>query len=197
MTTSASLTTATGAGVLSITLFTTSTFTSSTFSSFCIGTLTSQTFPIENDILFPSFKAEEKGFIKNQKFLDIVGRKYPAKKMLQTFCPSHHFLQKIQENNFQKFYQSEISARKSLHYPPFSTSIEISKNAKTQASLEKNFLAIQSEISEFCERTFPIQISYHPQRQLFTAKMLIFSKDAQKIWKLLQKKGVTFNRYSE
>ena len=151
----------------------------------------------ENDILFPSFKAEEKGFLKNQKFLDIVGSKFPAKKMLQTFCPHHPFLQTLQENNFQKFYQSEISARKSLHYPPFSTGIEISKNAKTEKTLEKNFQEIQSEISSFCEKVFPIHISYHPQRQIFTAKMLLFTQKIPELWEYLQKKGVTLNRYSE
>jgi primosomal protein N' (replication factor Y) len=152
----------------------------------------------ENDILFPSFKAEEKAFLQNAKLQDLGSPS--AQVYLQTFCPEHPFIQKIIQasaNRFDHFFQSELSARKYLYYPPFSTALEISKSAKTQKTLEKNFTELQNIIRPLCEKIFPIHFSYQAQRNLFTAKMLIFTEQSDAIWEKISGKNVTINRYSE
>ena len=130
---------------------------------------------------------EEKGFIRNMKLFDTIGTLTKNPQIfIQTFCPQHPFIQKIQHRDFSKFFSTEISARKSLEYPPFSTSLQFIKNAKNQETLEKNFIEIQKKIYPFCIKIFPIQISYHPQRNLYTAKMLCFTHKELEIWKIIQ-----------
>lgn len=156
----------------------------------------------ENDILFPSFRAEEKGFIRNMKLFESIGNiSENTQVILQTFCPQHPFLQKIQHQDFQKFFQEEISQRKFLQYPPFSQSIEIRKKGKKKDVLEKNISQIQNDISKFCIKTFPIEITYHPQRNIFTAKLVCFvekNTDFEgKFREYVREKNLECNRYAD
>ncbi len=151
----------------------------------------------ENDVLFPSFRAEEKGFVRNMKLFDLLGNISGRKIVVQTFCPQHPFLKKILQRNFQQTFSSEISGRKPLFYPPFSTSIQLILTGKNANTLEQKAQELQREISGISQKIFPVQMSYHPQKNLHTAKLLCFVKNTEKIEAIIKTKNIRSNRYGE
>lgn len=77
---------------------------------------------VDNILSLPDFRAGEKAF---QLLTQVAGRsgrgKDEGKVIVQTFYPEHYVVRFASEQNYEKFYQKEISFRQKLQYPPFSS----------------------------------------------------------------------------
>ena len=75
----------------------------------------------ETTLWLPDFRADERTF---QLLTQVSGRsgrsKAPGEVVIQTQNGKHFTLQMVLENNYDGFYQKEITEREKLGYPPFS-----------------------------------------------------------------------------
>ena len=87
---------------------------------------------------FPDFRAGEKTF---QLVTQVAGRAGRGDKkgrvIVQTYQPEHYTFNKIETNDYEGFYNEEISNRELLEYPPFSKTINIGISSKFEKELEK------------------------------------------------------------
>lgn len=87
---------------------------------------------------FPDFRAGEKTF---QLVTQVAGRAGRGDKkgrvIVQTYQPENYTFNKIETNDYEGFYDEEISNRELLEYPPFSRTINIGISSKFEKELEK------------------------------------------------------------
>ena len=80
---------------------------------------------------FPDFRAGERTF---QLLAQVAGRagrgEMPGKVILQTYNPDHFSILSARDQDFKAFYDTEITYRKALNYPPFSRIIQIRISGK-------------------------------------------------------------------
>jgi primosomal protein N' (replication factor Y) (superfamily II helicase) len=80
---------------------------------------------------FPDFRAGERTF---QVLTQVAGRagrgQNPGEVILQTYNPNHFSILAARDQDFKRFYNQEISFRKSLFYPPFSRLVQLSISGK-------------------------------------------------------------------
>jgi primosomal protein N' (replication factor Y) (superfamily II helicase) len=80
---------------------------------------------------FPDFRAGERTF---QLLTQVAGRagrgQNPGVVILQTYNPNHFSILAARDQDFKRFYNHEISFRKSLSYPPFSRLVQLSISGK-------------------------------------------------------------------
>lgn len=74
--------------------------------------------------------------------------------LIQTRNATHPLLEYIQSGNLNEFYKSEISARKELDYPPFSTFIKITIEAD-KATAAKEMGKLQNLLEKWNTTIFP------------------------------------------
>jgi primosomal protein N' (replication factor Y) len=92
----------------------------------------------------PDFRAAERTF---QLLTQVAGRAgrgdLPGRVIIQTYHPEHYSLLCAQAQDYEEFYQREISFRRSMHYPPFTALINICIHDKEfdRASLASTDLA--------------------------------------------------------
>ena len=72
-------------------------------------------------ITFPDYDIEEKSFYQLKKLLDFG----PEKLILQTYNPDNEVLKNFTSNNYEQFYDKDLSIRESFGYPPFSKLIKL------------------------------------------------------------------------
>ncbi|MCF8067652.1 MAG: primosomal protein N' [Desulfobacterales bacterium] len=80
---------------------------------------------------FPDFRAGENTF---QLLAQVAGRagrgEQPGRVILQTYTPDHFCIRSAKDQDFEAFYEKEISFRKALNYPPFSRIVQIKISGK-------------------------------------------------------------------
>jgi primosomal protein N' (replication factor Y) len=88
---------------------------------------------------FPDFRSGERTF---QLLAQVAGRagrgERPGKVILQTYNPEHFCISAARNQDFNSFYQQEISFRKALAYPPFSRMIQLKISGKDPRETEKH-----------------------------------------------------------
>nr|MBC8361760.1 primosomal protein N' [Candidatus Desulfatibia profunda] len=92
---------------------------------------------------FPDFRACERTF---QLLAQVSGRagrgEFPGRVILQTYNPSHFSIFSATNQDFQAFYNQEISFRKALYYPPFSRMIQLKISGKDKQKTRQHALAV-------------------------------------------------------
>ncbi len=88
---------------------------------------------------FPDFRAGERTF---QLLAQVAGRagrgERPGRVILQTYNPEHFCISAARNQDFNSFYQQEISFRQALGYPPFSRMIQLKISGKDPHETEKH-----------------------------------------------------------
>ena len=70
---------------------------------------------------YPDFRSHERAFQLLSQVSGRAGRKEKqGKVVLQTYNPDHEILDYVKKHSFSKFYNLQISERKTFNYPPFS-----------------------------------------------------------------------------
>lgn len=87
---------------------------------------------------FPDYKSAERTF---QLITQVAGRAGRAdlkgKVILQTYTPEHYSIVYSSAHNYERFYNEELSLRKSLNYPPFTKMAKIEVMAKQELEAKK------------------------------------------------------------
>jgi primosomal protein N' (replication factor Y) len=81
---------------------------------------------VDAGLCLPDFRAAERTF---QLLTQVAGRagrgQLRGRVIIQTYHPEHYSLVCAKDQDYDTFYQREISFRRSMHYPPFSALINI------------------------------------------------------------------------
>nr|HPO05821.1 primosomal protein N' [Candidatus Gracilibacteria bacterium] len=96
----------------------------------------------DDGLNMPDFRAGERVFQLLTQVAGRAGRHHTrGEVILQTFNPHHPLFLSIQKNDYQGFYQSEMSIRQELNYPPFQ---EVIKLVITGDSKENTYHSAQN-----------------------------------------------------
>ena len=76
--------------------------------------------------------------------------------MIQTYHPDHYSIQAAAEQDYEKFYEEEMSYRTLLDYPPAAHMLSVLGSGEDEELLEKgmDFLRKFAEKSQSGERAF-------------------------------------------
>ena len=102
----------------------------------------------DSSLNIDDYRANERTF---QILTQVAGRagreKLEGKVIIQTYNPENFAIQCARKQNYEMFYETEISLRKQLKYPPFCDIILINLNSLNETEIKK----ISSEIYEYLE----------------------------------------------
>ena len=83
------------------------------------------------------YRANEKTFDILVQVAGRAGReKLPGKVIIQTYSPENFCVQCSKEQNYEKFYKTEIELRKQLKYPPFCDIIMFGINSSSKEEIK-------------------------------------------------------------
>ncbi len=92
----------------------------------------------DSSLNIDDYRANEKTF---QILTQVAGRagreKIPGKVVIQSYNPENFSIQCAREQNYEKFYETEIHLRKQLKYPPFCDIILVSFTSKSEEEIKK------------------------------------------------------------
>ena len=88
---------------------------------------------------FPDFRAGERTF---QLLAQVAGRAgrgdRPGRVILQTYNPDHFSIETARQQDFESFYQQEITFRSALQYPPYSRLVQFKISGKSLQETKKH-----------------------------------------------------------
>lgn len=88
-------------------------------------------------LYFPDFRVDERAFQLMEQVSGRAGRKdKQGRVMIQVANTKHPVLQFVQQHNYKRFFESEVSGRQHLEYPPFRRLILISFRHKMKDVVE-------------------------------------------------------------
>ena len=137
---------------------------------------------INSDIIlnFPDFRSGEKTF---QLLTQVSGRAgrgdKKGKVIIQTYEPENNVIKDSKEENYDLFYEKEISSRKVFSYPPFSKILNIGFSSEDEARLLDISKKFYDEIkSENIELYGPMPSMVYKVQKRF--RMNVFVKGSKK-----------------
>lgn len=80
----------------------------------------------------------------------------PGKVIIQTYNPDNFSIQDARKQNYGLFYETEITLRKQLKYPPFCDIIVIRFDGKNENEIKAISLEIYLRIKEKIEKNFSV-----------------------------------------
>ncbi|MPN33740.1 Primosomal protein N' [bioreactor metagenome] len=133
----------------------------------------------------PDFRAAERTFSLITQAAGRAGRgNKPGKVIIQTYNPDHYALQAGANQDYQAFYDTEITYRKELFYPPFSQIVKLTiiandeRQIRTQAENIAAQLrtALRSEpytevIGPFNAATFKVKDNFRVNLMIKTVRL--------------------------
>ena len=101
----------------------------------------------------PDFRAAERGF---QLLTQVAGRagrgEYKGDVIFQTYNPDFYALESAKEQNYEKFYNTEIAAREEFDYPPFSQIIRVIFSCENNFRAEKSAMEIAMRLNTMTDK---------------------------------------------
>lgn len=101
----------------------------------------------------PDFRSAERGF---QLLTQVAGRagrgEYTGKVLFQTYNPDFYALDSAREQNYLKFYDTEIKARQEFVYPPFTQIIRVIISSETDERAEKCLEQIADRLEQLIDK---------------------------------------------
>ena len=101
----------------------------------------------------PDFRAAERGF---QLLTQVAGRagrgEYKGDVIFQTYNPDFYALESAKEQNYEKFYNTEIAAREEFDYPPFSQIIRVIFSCENNFRAEKSAMEFAMRLNTMTDK---------------------------------------------
>lgn len=101
----------------------------------------------------PDFRSAERGF---QLLTQVAGRagrgEFLGRVLFQTYNPDFYALDSAKEQDYSKFYNTEIKARQEFVYPPFTQIIRVILSCDNNDRAEKSVEAIADRLEELIEQ---------------------------------------------
>jgi primosomal protein N' (replication factor Y) len=151
-------------------------------------------FEADRMIYFPDFRASERAFQLLTQVSGRAGRRHEAGQVLiQTSRMNHPLLQRLINNDYQGFFEEEISERQSFRYPPFTRMIRLTikhleqEKAATAARIlahrlaerlsTERVLGPQAPLVERIRNYFQIEILIKLERELNLSAVKTFLQE--------------------
>ncbi|MCM1264996.1 MAG: primosomal protein N' [Candidatus Gastranaerophilales bacterium] len=101
----------------------------------------------------PDFRAAERGF---QLLTQVAGRagrgEYTGRVLFQTYNPDFYALDSAREQDYKKFFNTEIKARQEFIYPPFTQIIRVILSSDNNDRAEKSIEQISDRLAELIDK---------------------------------------------
>ncbi len=139
----------------------------------------------------PDFRAAERTFALLTQAAGRAGRGTKAGRVvMQTYNPEHYAITAGAEHNYQSFYESEITFRRQLNYPPFANLIKITLQANDEIIVHRNANQLAAELAQplagmAATIIGPFPASVNKVKDIFRVNMLIKTEDLPDVIKLL------------
>ncbi len=131
----------------------------------------------------PDFRAAEKTFALLTQAAGRAGRGAKAGRVvMQTYNPEHYAVQAGAAHNYQDFFESEITFRRQLNYPPFTHLLKITVQANDETIAHRNANLLVSELSQILTGVDssivgPFPASINKIKDIFRVNILIKTTD--------------------
>ncbi|SFQ16700.1 replication restart DNA helicase PriA [Lachnospiraceae bacterium XBB1006] len=104
-------------------------------------------------LLADDFRASERTFQLLTQAAGRAGRgEKPGKVVIQTYQPEHFAIQTAKQQNFEEFYEEEISYRQLLSYPPCGHMMLILMKAEKEEEVEQLALTMEAVVNQIAEQ---------------------------------------------
>lgn len=157
----------------------------------------------DQSLFSDDFRSYEKTFSLLTQVVGRSGRfQKRGKAIIQTLHPEHDIINLAKNQDYEKFYESEIKMRKAMLYPPFSNLCVIGftgKNEKTVLEVSKDFLnefifLIKSEYKDLPVKVLgPSPASILKIENKFRYKIIIKCRNNKNFRSLIEKTLLKFN----
>lgn len=145
---------------------------------------------IDSSLTIPDFRSPEHVF---QLLTQVAGRagreETPGTVILQTFMPDHPLIKKVQAQDFDAFFTSEIAERKMFHYPPFCHLAKMTFSSTDQDAIQKEAESVRAYLKKELPpdvEIFPLVPSGHPKlKDLYRFQLLIKTPKISLVAKVL------------
>ena len=98
----------------------------------------------------PDFTCGERTFQLLTQAAGRAGRgKRPGHVVIQTYMPDHYSIQYAAEQNYEKFYETEMAYRKMLHFPPYRKMLMVQLSSPEEEKLSRAGDRLRSETEPF------------------------------------------------
>ena len=101
----------------------------------------------------PDFRSAERGF---QLLTQVAGRagrgEYKGQVLFQTYNPDFYALDSAKEQDYEKFFRTEIKARQEFVYPPFTQIIRVILSCDNNDRAEKSVEQIADRLQELIDK---------------------------------------------
>ncbi|WP_371369247.1 primosomal protein N' [Sporomusa rhizae] len=131
----------------------------------------------------PDFRAAEKTFALLTQAAGRAGRGAKAGRVvMQTYNPEHYAVQAGAAHNYQEFFESEITFRRQLNYPPFTHLLKITVQANDETIVHRNANLLASELAQILTGVDssivgPFPASINKIKDIFRVNILIKTTD--------------------
>lgn len=110
----------------------------------------------DTSLYMPDFSAEERTYQLISQVLGRVGRGHVAgRAIIQTYHPDHPVLKQAIGNNYQGFYQAELTARQQFMFPPFCHLLKLTVRRASAKSAE---LAAQKLKDSIVSNSYKVRV---------------------------------------
>ncbi|MHB1627136.1 MAG: replication restart helicase PriA [Bacilli bacterium] len=96
----------------------------------------------------PDFRAAERTF---QLLVQVAGRAgrhlTPGRMIVQTFAPDHYAILAAARQDYGRFYETELAARKMMEYPPFTEITQFMIAHRDEPMAQRHAAALQDELA--------------------------------------------------
>lgn len=139
----------------------------------------------------PDFRAAEKTFALLTQAAGRAGRGAKAGRVvMQTYNPEHYSVQAGAAHNYQAFFESEITFRRQLNYPPFTHLLKITVQANDETLAHRNANLLAAELSQTLTGVNssvvgPFPASVNKIKDIFRVNILIKTTDLPNVTKQL------------
>lgn len=107
----------------------------------------------DSSLNIDDYRANERTF---QILTQVAGRagreNLSGKVIIQTYTPENFTIQCAKEQNYEKFYETEIALRKQLKYPPFCDIIVVNFNSEDETEIQKTSNWVYEQLKKSLEQ---------------------------------------------
>lgn len=142
----------------------------------------------------PDFEAAQKMYqslVRLRKYLR-PGRQ--SEFWIQTALPEHHVFQSLVREDYQYFYDKEISFRQAMNLPPFSRVVQVFFSGRNMPLLGQEMRSFLDFLEKLKVEWIGPRVTYHPQNQRVKGVQLLLKISLGEKEKLSQLKRYFINR---
>lgn len=145
----------------------------------------------DTGLYFPDYTAEERTYQMLRQVIGRVGRGHQESEVIiQTYYPESPTIQSVVENDYTRFYQTQLQERELYRFPPFYFVLKVQVERATSASASKAVHDLAEQIlksGRSVEITGPSPSFIEKQHNKYRWQLIIKSKQRTELISIIQK----------